>query len=518
MQEVFKKASFLDGFELPEITYDNVKSALLKVGQQSIIKKRNSIEGLPLSKRLESINSTIKKVLGRYEGFIKVIRSDEEFKQYIDFAIQKDYLSFDTETDNSLDPLTCKIMGLCCYIKNTKPVYIPINHCIPETDTLLENQVSMECVIEAFKKLKENNTKLIYHNGKFDIRVCYNNSGIYLPIYWDTMIAAQLLDENELARLKYQYKVHINPTMDSYNIENIFTGLPYSWIDPGIFAYYAAIDAYDTALLQEYQQNIFEKSDMQRLYNVFKNVEIPIVLVTAKMEDYGINIDKDFCNKLDKKYEEKLNEASEKLDNLLQPYKYQIKSYQEQGKLDNPINYDSAKQLSIVLYDIIKIKDDSSKKATDKNTLKNLKNPITDTVLEYRHYAKLRSAFTQALPSLISEKDNKIHASFNQMGKEDNNVRTGRFSSTSPNLQQIPSKEGILRMMFTGSVEYGQLVVNNNDIELDETNEIQTQIGWKFVKDLIIGDKIMFEDGTYGTILNIEKFMNIYKITYSDFV
>ena len=59
------------------------------------------------------------------------------------------------------------------------------------------------------QKLKDNNTRIIYHNGKFDIRVCFNTMGVYLPIWWDTMIAAQLLNENELAKLKYQYKVHV---------------------------------------------------------------------------------------------------------------------------------------------------------------------------------------------------------------------------------------------------------------------------------------------------------------------
>ena len=83
--------------------------------------------------------------------------------------------------------------------------------------------------------------------------------------------------------------------------------------------------------------------------------------------------------------------------------------------------------------------------------MKALNIPFTKALLEYRHYAKLISAFTEALPKLCSTKDGKIHASFNQMGKEENNVRTGRFSSTDPNLQQIPSKEKVMRLMFKAS-------------------------------------------------------------------
>ena len=99
-----------------------------------------------------------------------------------------------------------------------------------------------------------------------------------------------------------------------------------------------------------------------------------------------------------------------------------------------PLNFNSSSQLQILLYDILKTTPLNESKSTDKATLKELNTPFTKALLEYRHYAKLISAFTEALPLLRSKKDNKIHASFNQMGKEDNNVVTGRFSSTNPKL------------------------------------------------------------------------------------
>ncbi len=451
----YVKSSFLDDFELPQITHETIKSQLIKVGSNRNIRKSNSIEKMPLDERLKYIESEVLKILGRYKGFVKVIRDENEFIEYINRAIKIDYLSFDTETNNSLDPLTCKLMGLCMYMPNTRPVYVPLNHTKPGTDILLDNQVSEKCVSEQFRKLKENNTKLVYHNGKFDIRVCKNTMGVYLPIWWDTMIAAQLLNENELAKLKYQYKVHIDPTVGTYNIEKLFTGLPYAWVDPEIFSLYAAIDAYDTYLLQKYQQELFEKEDMQRLYKLFLTIEVPVVSVTAKMEDDGICMDLDFINKLDKKYKDGLERSSNKLKEILEPHNDEIAYYQSVGKLDNPINFDSPPQLNIVLYDILKTKVlEHSGRSTDKSTLKALKTPFTKAILEYRHYAKLISSFTEPLPKLLSKKDNKLHASFNQMGKEENNVRTGRFSSTEPNLQQIPSHEITVRLMFKASPGY----------------------------------------------------------------
>lgn len=502
----YKKVSLLDDFEMPEITHETIKNQIVKMGKTHLIQQKNSIDSMPLDKRLEYIFVNVYSILGRYRRFINLIRSDDDFIKYIDRAIELDCLTLDTETNNSLDPLTCKLMGLCLYLPNTRPVYVPLNHCKPGTDILLKDQVSFDCVIEQFKRLKEHNTKIIYHNGKFDIRVCYNTTGIYLPIYWDTMIASQLLDENELAKLKYQYKVHVNPTIDTYNIEKLFTGLPYAWVDPEVFALYAAIDSYDTYLLYKKQKELFEKDDMCKLYKLFREVEIPTVLVTARMEDYGIAMDLNFVEKLDKKYKRLVDKYKKELYNMLLPYSSEIKYFQSIGKLDDPVNFDSALQLQIILYDILKTPAiEGEKKATDKDTLKALNTDFTKTVLNYRHYAKLISSFTEPLPKLLSKKDGRLHASFNQMGKEENNVRTGRMSSTDPNLQQIPSHEASMRLMFTATEKYCDVECRNNTYAVDEYSEVLTQDGYVSVKKLHIGDKLCVENDVYTIIKSIIK-------------
>lgn len=446
------KSSLLDDFELPVITHEALKEQLVKVNRQHSVKKSTSYANLPLDEKLKVIQESVYKELGRYKGFVKVIRNKEELNTYIDKAIMVDYLAFDTETNNSLDPLTCKVMGLCLYIPNTRPVYVPLNHCKPGTDVLLENQVSEKDAADALKRLKD--TKIVYHNGKFDIRVIYNTLGFYMPIWWDTMLAAQLLNENEKAGLKPQYKKYVDPTIGSYNIEKLFTGIPYAWVDPEIFALYAAIDSYDTYRLQQYQQAIFEQEGMENLYKLFKEIEVPVTSIVAQMEDTGIDIDLKFVEKLNSKYHRGMDNALNSLKEILKPYDDLIKSYQERKELDTPLNFNSSAQLQILLYDILKTPTTGEARSTDKNTLKILNTPFTKALLEYRHYAKLISAFTEALPTLCSKKDGKIHASFNQMGKEENNVVTGRFSSSDPNLQQIPSHEKSMRMMFKASPGY----------------------------------------------------------------
>lgn len=494
---VMQKSSLFDDLffeDVKQATHQEVKKQLSKAGKVRA-SKDSILSEIPISERLKRIEKAVNEVLGRYRGFVKCIHTEEEYFSFIDKANGVGYLTIDTETDNSLDPLTCKVMGLCLYIPNTRPVYVPLNHTKVGTDILLDNQISEETARKGLEKIANSETKCIYHNGKFDLRVIYNTLGLYMPIWWDTMIASQLLDENEKAGLKRQYHIHINPTVDTYNIETLFEGIPYAWVDPEVFALYSAIDSYDTYKLQQYQQKVFEEEGMERLYSLFQNIEMPIVTVTAKMEDYGIAIDTKFLEKLDDKYKKRSAFYLKQLNDILEQHKSQIEYYQSVGKLDNPINFDSPEQLKVVLYDVLKtVPLEDSGRSTDKDTLKELNTPFTKAILEYRHYKKLIDSFTKPLPDLVSEKDGRIHANFNQMGREENNVRTGRFSSSNPNAQQIPSKDLTLRMAFKASDKYENCGLCGETVSIPSVSEVLSVGGWKRAKDVNVGDVLIADD------------------------
>lgn len=497
----FKKFSLLDDFEIPTVSsVKEVKEVLSKVNRVATVKKSTSnFASMSLDQKIKYVNSQVLKTLGRYKNFVRVIRTPQELEEYIDKAVKLDVLALDTETNNSLDPLTCKLMGLCLYLPNTRPVYVPVNHCKPGTDELLPNQVNESEASRIMHKLVENNTKIIYHNGKFDIRVIHNTLGFYLPIWWDTMLAAQLLDENEPAGLKFQFSSKLDPTIGSYSIEKLFD-IPYKWIDPEIFALYSAIDAYDTYNLQQLQQKEFNKPGMERLFNLFHNIETPVSLVVTHMEEDGVTFDNEFVAKLDALYNERMNSAIKTMENMLSPYKSLVEKYQSEGKLETPVNFNSTQQLEIILYTIlgltpVKTGVTESGGTTSEASLVALKNPFADTLLEYRHYAKMITAYTSALPKLCSPKDGKIHSHFHQMGKEGKNVVTGRFSSSDPNLQQMPAREKIMRLMFKGSTEYKEREVEDNSFEVSEIEEIETSSGYVFSRNLKIGDLIYLQEG-----------------------
>lgn len=419
--------------------------------------------------RLNIINENVDKTLGIYKDQTQVIKSKLELFEYVDKAWENGIIAIDTETNNSLDPLTCKLMGLCLYTPDCMNAYVPVNH----TDlngNRLDWQVTEQDIKEALERIQQ--IKFLTHNGKFDYQVIYCTCDIKFPIYWDSMIGSKVLNENEhSAGLKQQYIDKIDASIEKYSIDELFNAIEYKYVDPEVFALYAATDSYMTYKLYEYQKEEFEKKDNENLYNLFKNIEMPIVTVAAEMELTGVCIDLEYSKRLSEKYHKKYDELQERIIVELQKYNKQIEDWRltddanfhptkstgkglgksKSEQLENPINLASPTQLAILLYDVLKIKSVSRKspRGTGEDVLKKINLPICDLILEERGLLKLINTYIDKLPECISERDGRLHTHFNQYG-----AATGRFSSSEPNLQNIPSHNNEIRMMFTASPGY----------------------------------------------------------------
>lgn len=421
--------------------------------------------------KLRIISENVHRILGVYEDNTILIRTRKQLHSYIDTAISNGVIAIDTETNNSLDPLTCLIMGGCIYTPGQKNAYIPINHRDLYTGKRLSWQLTENDLNEEFSRLTD--TKIIMHNGKFDYEVIKCTCGIPLKIYWDTIIGARVLDENEKASLKQQYISKIDPSIEKYDIENLFEKLEYAIVDPELFALYAATDAYMTYRLYEWQLRQFELPDNNRLYWLFKNVEMPIVEVTAELELTGVCFDKEYADKLSVKYHKKLDAADAIIESEINKFSQQIASWRntpeanyrppkktktktgdDLGKsksqqLDDPVNPTSPTQLAILIYDVLKCDSVDNKKprGTGEDELIKLKDkykyPLFDAILKKRELEKLIGTYIDKLPQCVNPNDGRIHANFNQYGAD-----TGRFSSQNPNLQNIPSHTKELRLMF----------------------------------------------------------------------
>lgn len=522
-----------DDFVIKE-TPKQAKKVIEKIKQPKTdvksVKRAVSSKKLSIEDKLKLITEEVNRILGRYESNTQVIATYADLVSYIDKSIENKVIAIDTETNNSLDPITCKIMGGCIYTPGCKNAYIPINH-TTLTGERLDWQITENQLAEQFSRLIEAKTDIIMHNGKFDYEVIKCTCGVELPITWDTMIGAKVLDENERsAGLKQQYIDKIDPSIEKYSIDHLFSDIEYAVVDPNVFALYAATDSYMTYKLYEWQLAKFNDPDLSRLFDMFKRIEMPLVPVVAEMELAGVDFDIEYDERLSKKYHKKLDELDSKIADELEKLKPQIdiwrlssdanykpakKNGAGEGKskneqLSDPINVASPTQLAILLYDILGIKavDKKNPRGTGEDILERIQHPLAKLLLERRGLMKLITAFIDSLPTWVNPKTGRIHCHFNAYG-----AATGRFSSSEPNLQQIPSHNHELRLLFRAGTDYMNISYEDDYFECNSASAIMSNNKYVRVKDLSVGDVIDVECETGDKSKDI-----ITKIEFNDTV
>lgn len=413
-----------------------------------------------LLSRINTIRDRVAENLGEYKDDYEILISEEEVKAYFDKIIQNGLCSIDTET-TGLNFFQDKIVGICLYTEGLKASYIPLNHISSIYQTRIDNQADLDLVKDEMKRCIENNVKFIYHNGKFDVNVLetFLETKMNCP-YWDTLVASYLITNDKNQRsLKDQYSKYCSHLEDKDKIDtlshfnDLFDGLRFDYVPIEVGYIYAARDAWMTYKLYEHQKEFFEKPGNEDLYKLFIEVEVPLIQVTADMQRTGVAIDMDLAKKLKDEYDSKLEVVTQQVRDEIEKYEDKIIKYRMvhyNSKLQEPINFQSPEQLAILLYDIIGCVnlDKEKPRAVDEKALKHINIPLTKAILEYRSITKLLSTYIDAIPAKIEPSDGRLHASFNQNGAD-----TGRFSSSEPNLQNIP-RDGGIRCMFKATDGY----------------------------------------------------------------
>ena len=570
--QTMTNSSLFDDTSMADFNIDLTKPSPEKLAKKLASTEEGEVDAakvlkskkVSLEEKLALIKTKVLEVLGKQRKNVIVIKTKEDFEDYVSKAIQFGRIAVDTETNNSTDPMTCQLMGLCLYYEGGKQAYIPVHHVNPETGEHLEWQLTEEDCRVQLQRVKDAGTFVVMHNGKFDYEVIKCTCNIELEPDWDTMIGAHLLNENELKGLKIQYTTKIDPTQDKYDIESLFT-VPYKYVDPDIFALYAATDSMMTDKLYVYQVAIFEAPGNERLYWLLKNIEMPIVKVAGDIELIGVCIDQEFGEKLRLKFNQNLEDIDARIEQELKaleptinkwktstdatsqtkqfepkkttlslakleakyPYvdaktgkRYKLgKAKNEQ--LGDPINLASPTQLAILFYDILKCPTVSKKspRGTGKEELEALAErtdiALCKLILERRGVVKLISTYIDVLPALARHwPDGRIRYKLNSVGTD-----TGRFSSGGEfkfldgddpveisgfNSQNIPSRgDGkITRLLFEAKKEFADVEISDDYYVLKEISEVETSDGWKYGKDLVVGDKLITDEG-FDIVKNI---------------
>lgn len=259
----------------------------------------------------------------------------------------------------------------------------------------------------------------------------------------------------------------LNPLADSYTYDNIarnYKGLILPSLDEmlgknskkleknkrkEIFDRACAYDAYVSYCAYDAVMNELKEEEMLELYN---NIEHPLIFTLADMEKRGIKADK----KELETYSQKLNERIKQLETQI----YELAGEQ--------FNINSPKQLGVILFEKLNLpfaKKTKTGYSTSADIMEKLQceHPVVGKVLEYRQLTKLKSTYADGLAGYIGE-DGRIHTTFNQTI-----TATGRISSTEPNLQNIPIRFELgkmIRKVFKPEPGYIFMDADYSQIEL----------------------------------------------------
>ena len=216
----------------------------------------------------------------------------------------------------------------------------------------------------------------------------------------------------------------------------------------GLFRY-ACYVAYTVCASRELIEEKLKETDM---WKVYQDIELPLVFTLHSMEQWGICVRGEEL----KLYGEKLSVRISELEESV---------YQQAGE---KFNINSPKQLGVILFEKMKLPGGRKTKtgySTAADILEKLapEHPIVKDILEYRQLAKLKSTYADGLGAVIAE-DGRIHSTFNQTI-----TATGRISSTEPNLQNIPVRMELgrlIRKVFVPEEGYVFLDADYSQIEL----------------------------------------------------
>ncbi|SCW28069.1 DNA polymerase I [Borreliella japonica] len=384
-------------------TYKNniLKQEKEHVGQKSLFDQD------PATNSLDTLN-TIDTENVKYHA----ITTKKELDNLIEGLKKAKYISIDTET-SSLDIYTAKLIGISISFKEFEGYYVPI-------EAKGKIYIEKNYIIQKFNSLFKSNPKIIGQNYKFDYRILKNNGFNPIPPYFDTMIAAYLIDTNSKVSLDFlaeKYLMHKNIKYEDViqkndNFANISLEMATS---------YSAEDADITFRLF----NIFtEKLKEDKLCELMHEIEMPFNNVIIEMEENGIYLDKEYL----KEYGKELAKELELIE------KETIKS------IGIDFNLNSPKQMHEILFEKLNLKlpEKMKKDSTDIKVLESLRgqHESIENLIKHRQIAKLRSTYTDNLAELVNYKTNRLHTSFIQT-----KTATGRITSINPNLQNIPIKE-----------------------------------------------------------------------------
>jgi DNA polymerase-1 len=395
---------------------DKIKSIKVRQAVKDNIQQINLNSELAILKRDVDIDvdfENLKTVPANYNELFRLFK-------YLEF---KSFLKSLPHEDVAQDDVKITLLNeeeFISRVYKSREVFLFGSLCEDFTFSVQGEFARFDCRNENIKKiLADPEIKKIGHDLK-SVKIVLSKENVELDgLFFDTMIAGYL----------------VNPAKSSLNLAD----LAWDHLGEVLEAVSLNNDKSLGLILKIYpklEKELIEKS----LDKLFKELEMPLVEVLAKMEMRGIKLDVKLIAELSRDVEKKLIKLIEGI--------YSVSGTQ--------FNINSPKQLAEVLFEKLKlpvVKRSKTGPSTDEEVLRALssKHELPELLIEYRQLMKLKNTYIDTLPLLVDKNSGRIHTSFNQTGTE-----TGRLSSSNPNLQNIPVKTEIGRNIRKAIISSGE--------------------------------------------------------------
>jgi DNA polymerase I len=401
----------------------------------------------------------------RYETVVTI----GQLRAWVARAIDAGVVAIDTET-TSLDPMQAELCGFSLAIGANAACYVPLIHRQGGDGTglfpgeVVAAQMTVAEALAVLKPLLEDRGVLkIGQNLKYDVQVLARH-GIVIASFDDTMLMSYVLDAGRRAHgMDAMAELWLGHRTIRYG-EVAGTGKAkqrFENVSIQKATEYAAEDADVTLRLWQVLKARLPAEHMTRVY---ETLERPLIPVLARMERQGISIDRAMLARLSGEFAREAMGLEEEIRQLA----------------GEPLNPGSPKQLGDILFGKMGLADVVGAKKTKTGAwstsasvledLAELGHALPQKILEWRQVAKLRSTYTDALPSYVNAETGRVHTNYALAA-----TTTGRLSSSEPNLQNIPirTEEGRkIRRAFIAAPGHKLVSADYSQIELRLLAEI----------------------------------------------
>lgn len=350
----------------------------------------------------------------------RTVSVESDLRALADLLRKQHPFGLDTETTGT-DSSCANLVGICLGLSEGRGWYIPIAHIGgPNLDLGMVRQVLGPI-------FSDPGIGKIGHNLKYDARVLDCHDLHVEGWVGDSMILANLLhtqlDSVGLKDLCVRFlEREMAPITDLIGTKKS-EQISMAQVDVRRAAEYGAKDAEVTLALHRCLESEIEQQGVESWY---RNVELPLALVLLGMESKGVRVDPDI-----------LKGQAVEVGTMIA--RLEQECYEIAGR---EFNLNSTQQLAKILFDErgVSVGKDRSTRQDVLEDLAAAGEPLAAKIIEYRQASKLKSTYLDALPLLIDDRDGRVHTSYNTTI-----ANTGRISSNTPNLQNIPIRTDLGR-------------------------------------------------------------------------